>query len=91
MKQRCASSSRRKFTRDKPILSAKHWSQPRVRSLTTSTLLTRKRTKATLSRACPKCSAFRHEQIATIGDMPNDMAMFEKAGSASRWVRPVKK
>ena len=30
-------------------------------------------------------------EIATIGDMPNDISMFEKAGSASRWAKLVKK
>ncbi len=60
--QRCETAVREQFAAkvhtDKPILSAKPRSQPHVRSLTTSMLLIRKRTKATSSRGCLKCSAF---------------------------------
>ena len=80
--------------RDKPnrVRRAKPPSRLRVRSTYyLDRYCTRKRTKATSSRACPKCSAFRHRKLPPSATCLTTWRCSKKAGSASPWATLVKK
>ena len=55
-------------------------SPPRARSRTTSTSRIRRRTRAASSRILAERYDSRRDEIATIGDMPNDVLMFAHSG-----------